>query len=170
MANARHKSGLRAMARAAVAAATIAGCLAVASPVSAQSGQAYFSLGTGATDVSGGAEWLVFGSPVAVGAELGAGNLFVASLGAAYQPFGRQLQRRVHPFLRVSLAAVANSPYSAACVGLGGGLVYWPRSRRIGLRVEAAKLWPAFDEDPIPVGETFVPRLWTLRAGVAFGW
>jgi hypothetical protein len=49
------------------------------------------------------------------------------------------------------------------CVGLGGGLVYRPRSRRVGLRVEAAKLWPVFDEDPIPPGDTFVPRLWTLR-------
>jgi hypothetical protein len=170
MANARDKSGLRVTARAAVAAASFAGCLAVARPVSAQSSQAYLSLGAGATDLSGGADWLVLDTPVSVGAELGAGNLFVASLGASYQPFARQLERKVHPFLRVSLAAVASSPYSAWCVGLGGGLVYWPRSRRVGLRVEAAKLWPSFDEDPIPLGETFVPRLWTLRAGVTFGW
>ena len=170
MANARDKSGRRGTARAALAAAIFAGCLAVARPVSGQSSQAYLSLGAGATDLSGGADWLVLGTPVAVGADLGAGNLLVASLGASYQPFARQLQRKVHPFLRVSLAAVASSPYSAWCVGLGGGLVYWPRSRRVGLRVEAAKLWPAFDEDPIPLGETFVPRLWTLRAGVAFGW
>lgn len=164
MANARDTSGLR------VAAAIVAGCLAVVRPVGAQGSQAYLSLGAGATDLSGGADWLVSGIPVAVGAEVGAGNLFVASLGASYQPFARQLQRKVHPFLRVSLADVVSSPYSASCVGLGGGLVYWPRSRRVGLRVEAAKLWPVFNEDPIPLGETFVPRLWTLRAGVAFGW
>lgn len=113
---------------------------------------------------------MVFGTPVALGAELGAGNLLVASLAASYQPFARQLRRKVHPFLRVSLTAVSSSPYSAECVGIGGGLAYWPRSRRVGLRVEAAKLWPALDEDPSPPGETFVPRLWTLRAGVAFGW
>ena len=80
------------------------------------------------------------------------------------------LRRKVHPFLQVSLTAVSSSPYSAGCVGLGGGLTFWPRSRRVGLRVEAAKLCPAFDEDPTPPGETLVPRLWTLRAGVAFGW
>ena len=111
MANARDKSGLRVTARAAVAAAIFAGCLAVARSVSAQGSQAYLSLGAGATDLSGGADWLVLGTPVAVGAELGAGNLLVASLGASYQPFARQLQRKVHPFLRVSLAAVASSPY-----------------------------------------------------------
>ena len=168
MADARGMSRLRVPARAATA-AIIAGCLAVARPVSAQSHQAYLSLGAGATHLSGGAEWLVIGTPVAIGAELGAGNLFVASLAASYQPFARQLQRKVHPFLRVSLTAVSSSPYAAECVGLGGGLAYWPQSRRVGLRVEAAKLWP-FDEDPSPPGETFVPRLWTLRAGVAFGW
>ena len=80
MANARDKSGLRVTPRAAVAAAIFVGCLAVARPVSAQSSQAYLSLGAGATDLSGGADWLVLGTPVAVGAELGAGNLFVASL------------------------------------------------------------------------------------------
>jgi hypothetical protein len=170
MADARDMSCLRVTARAAAAAAIIAGCLAVARPVSAQSHQAYLSLGAGATYLSGGAEWLVIGTPVAVGAELGAGNLLVASLAASYQPFARQLQRKVHPFLRVSLTAVSSSPYAAGCVGLGGGLAYWPQSRRVGLRVEAAKLWPAFYEDPSPPGETFVPRLWTLRAGVAFGW
>jgi hypothetical protein len=164
------KSCLRGTARAAVASAILAGCLAVVRPVSAQSSQAYLSLGAGATDLSGGADWLLFGTPVAVGGELGAGNLFVASLGASYQPFARQRQRKVHPFLQLSLAAVSSSPYSAWCVGFGGGLVYWPRSQRVGLRVEAAKLWPAFDEDPIPLDETFVPRLWTLRAGIAFGW
>ena len=111
----------------------------------------------------------VIGTPVAVGAELGAGNLLVASLAASYQPFARQLQRKVHPFLRVSLTAVSSSPYTATCIGLGGGLAYWPKSRRVGLRVEAARLWPAFDEDR-SAGEAFVPRLWTLRAGVAFGW
>ena len=153
-----------------IAAAIFAGCLAVARPVSAQSNQAYLSLGAGATDLSGGADWLVFGTPVALGAELGAGNLFVASLAASYQPFARQLQRKVHPFVQVSLTAVSSSPYSAACVGLGGGLLYWPRSQRVGLRVEGAKLWPAFDVDQSPPGKTFVPRLWTLRAGVAFGW
>jgi hypothetical protein len=142
----------------------------VANPVSAQSSQAYVSLGAGATDLSGGADWLVFRAPIAIGAEAGVGNLLVASVGASYQPFARQLQRKVHPFLRVSLTAVSSSPYSASCIGLGGGLVYWPRSRRVGLRVEGSKLWPAFDEDPIPLGETFVPRLWTVRAGVAFGW
>jgi hypothetical protein len=112
----------------------------------------------------------VIGTPVAVGAELGVGNLFVASIAASYQPFARQLQRKVHFFLRASLTAVSSSPYSAGCLGLGGGLAYWPRLRRVGLRVEAAKLWPAFDEDPSPPGETFVPRLWTLRAGVTVGW
>jgi hypothetical protein len=76
----------------------------------------------------------------------------------------------VQPFFRVSLTAVASDPYSAVCVGLGVGLTYWPRPRRIGLRLEAAKLWPAFDENPAPPGETFMPRLWILRAGVAFGW
>jgi hypothetical protein len=156
--------------RAAVAAATFAGCLAIACPVSAQGNHAYFSLGAGATDLSGGADWLAFGTPVALGAELGAGNLLVASLAASYQPFARQLQRKVHPFLRVSLTSVTSSPYSAQCVGVGGGLAYWPRSRKLGLRVEATKLWPALDEDPSPPPETFVPRLWTVRAGVAFGW
>jgi hypothetical protein len=76
--------------RAAVAAAIFAGCLAVARPVSAQGSQAYVSLGAGATDLSRGADWLMLGTPVAVGAELGAGNLFVASLGASYHPFARQ--------------------------------------------------------------------------------
>jgi hypothetical protein len=170
MADARAMSCLRVTARAAAAAAIITSCLPVVRPAIAQSHQAYVSLGAGATDLSGGAEWLVIGTPVAVGAELGAGNLLVASLAASYQPFARQLQRKVHPFLRGSLTAVSSSPYSARCVGLGGGLVYWPQSRRIGLRVEAARLWPAFDEDLSPPGETFVPRLWTLRAGVAFGW
>ena len=170
MANAGDKSGLRVTARAAVAAAIFAGCLAVASPVSAQSSQAYLSLGAGATDLSGGAEWLVIGTPVAVGAELGAGNLLVASLAASYQPFARQLERKAHPFLRVSFTAVSSSPYAAECVGLGGGLAYWPQSPKVGLRVEAAKLLPAFDEDLSPPGETFVPRLWTLRVGVTFGW
>ena len=117
-------SCLRVRARAAAAAAIVAGCLAVARPVSAQSNQAYLSLGAGATYLSGGTEWLVIGTPVAVGAELGAGNLFVASLAASYQPFARQLQRKVHPFLRVSLTAVSSSPYTAgasvlavACTG-----------------------------------------------------
>ena len=147
----------------------IAGGLAVARPVTAQTNQAYVSVGAGATDLSGGAEWLVSGTPVAVGAELGAGNLLVASLAASYQPFARQHPREVHPFLRVTLTAVSSSPYRATCIGLGGGVAYWPKSRRVGLRVEAAKLWPAFDED-LSADETFVPRLWTLRAGVAFRW
>ena len=61
----------------------IAGGLAIARPVSAQGNQAYVSVGAGATDLSGGAEWLVIRTPVAVGAELGAGNLLVASLAAS---------------------------------------------------------------------------------------
>ena len=170
MDDARDMFCLRVTARATVAAALFAGCLAVACPVSAQSNQAYLSLGAGATDLSGGADWQVFGTPVSIGAELGVGNLLVASLAASYRPFAPQLPRKVHPFLQVSLTAVSSSPYSAGCVALGGGLTFWPRSRRVGLRVEAAKLWPAFDEDPTPPGETLVPRLWTLRAGVAFGW
>ena len=57
MAEARDMACLRVTARAA-AAAIIAGCLAFARPVSAQSNQAYLSLGAGATYLSGGAEWL----------------------------------------------------------------------------------------------------------------
>ena len=96
MADARDMSCLRVTARAA-AAAIIAGCLAVARPVSAQSNQAYLSLGAGATDLSGGAEWLVTGTPVAVGAELGAGNLLVASLAASYQPLPGNSSARCIP-------------------------------------------------------------------------
>lgn len=151
-----------------VAGLAFAACLTVARPASAQGSYAYLSLGAGAAGLSGGVDLLVAGTPVAIGAELGVGTLLMASLAASYQPFAGQLRRKVHPFLRVSLAGVSSSPYSAGCVGLGGGVAYWPRSRRIGLRLEASKLLPAFKEEL--VDETFVPPLWTIRAGVAFGW
>ena len=123
MADARDMSCLRVTARAA-AAAIIAGCLAVARPVSAQSDQAYLSLGAGATNLSGGAEGLVIGTRFAVGAELGAGqSARGVPRGLLHEPFARQLQRKVHPFLRMSLTAVSKGPRTlAGCVGLGGGL------------------------------------------------
>jgi hypothetical protein len=161
---------MRAVAVAAVV--VFIGGLAGAHPVGAQGRQAYLSFGAGATELSGGAEWFVGTTPVAIGAEMGVGNLLVTSLTTSYEPSVRQRQREVHPFLRASLTAVASSPYSAGCVGLGGGLSYWPGSRRVGLRVEGTKLWPAFVEEASAAHEPepFAPRLWTLRSGVAIRW
>jgi len=163
-------SDLPVAARAAVAVVAFAGCMTGTRPALAQGSQAYVSLGAGATDLSGGVDWLVVDTPVAVGGELGVGSLLMASLAVSYQPFARQVGREVHPFLRASLTGVSSSPYSAGCIGIGGGLAYWPRSRRVGLRLEAGKLFPSFKVAPTPPGEVFAPRLWNLRAGVAFGW
>jgi len=174
MAHARNLCSPRPAITGAVGAVVFACCLAFARPVGAQTSQAYLSLGAGATDLSGGVDWLVVRTPIAVGGEYGVGNLLVGSLAISYQPFARQLQRRAHPFVRVTLTGVSSSPYSAGCIGLGGGLAYWPSSRRFGIRVEAAKLWPVIEEEqispPVPPLEEFVPRLWTVRGGVAFRW
>jgi hypothetical protein len=150
-------------------AVTPAACFLSVPSAAAQGSHAYASLGAGATDLSWGVAWLVPNTPVAVGGEFGAGNLFWASLTASYQPFARRPAQSAHPFLLMSVTAVGSSPYNATGVSLGGGVVWWAR-RHVGVRAEALKFWPAFAEDvvpPTPGFPLFEPRLWAVRGGVA---
>ena len=51
---------------------------------------AYVEVGAGATDVNGGGEWLVADSPIGVGAEVGAGWVFLASVNISFSRVRRQ--------------------------------------------------------------------------------
>ena len=152
-----------------IAVLTCTGFVLFVQEAAAQGSHAYASLGAGATNISGGVAWMLPNTPVALGGELGLGNLFWSSLTASYHPFARRIERKVHPFVRVSVTSVGSSPYNATGVSLGGGVAWWPW-RRIGFRTEAINFWAAFDEDQVPSGEDFTPRLWAVRGGVALRW
>ena len=145
----------------------LVGCYMCGQRVAAQASQAYLSVGAGATDLSGGVDWLPLTTHVAVGGEVGVGNLFWSSLTVSYHPFARRLDHKANPFVRVSVTGVGSSPYSATGMSLGAGFTYW-LGPRFGVRTEAMKFWPTFSEDVSD--PTFTPRLWATRAGIALRW
>lgn len=160
----------RLMAASTIVALISSGCFLAGQRVLAQGSQAYLSAGAGATDLSGGVDWLLPRTRVAVGGEVGLGNLLWASLTVSYHPFARRLDRKAHPFLRVSATGVGSSPYNATGLSFGGGVTYW-LGRRFGVRTEGVKFWPMFSEDAaVSSGPAFAPRLWATRAGIVFRW
>jgi len=153
-----------------------AGSLVLPGSANAQASHFFVSLGAGATELSGGMDWVLPGVPVALGAEAGLGNLFWTSGTVSYVPFAERRGEAVHPFVRLSVTGVGSSPYNASGLSLGGGVALWS-SRHIGLRVEALKFWPTFSEGVAGPGPTvapsdptvppFEPRLWAARIGLA---
>lgn len=155
---------------ASVVVAVIAGMGGLSSQqMAAQGSQAYLSIGAGATDLSGGVDWLLPATPVWVGGEAGLGNLFWSSLTASYHPLARRPGQIVDPFLRLSVTEVGSSPYRASGMSAGGGLTWW-LGRRVGVRTEAVKFWPTFHENASSSDPAFTPRLWATRVGIAVRW
>jgi hypothetical protein len=126
----------------------------------------YVSAGAGATDLSGGIDWVVGDGPLSIGAEVGVGWVFLAALNASYHP----LARRASPydvFATIGYAGLGSSEFSSHGVNVGGGATYWPASR-VGLRFDAFRFLPASTTNDIPAAERSRSRYWGVRAGVAF--
>ena len=124
----------------------------------------YVSLGTGATDVSGGVDWLLEGGPVGIGAEAGIGWAFMAAIIASYHLFDRQ-QRKYDVFTTGGYAMIGSSEFSSNGAALSGGLTYWP-ARRMGVRFNAFRFVPV-TTDNHTVNRS-PSRYWGARLGLAF--
>jgi hypothetical protein len=126
----------------------------------------YVSAGAGATDLSGGIDWVIGDGPLSIGAEVGVGWVFLAALNASYHP----LSRRASPhdvFATIGYARLGSGEFSSHGVNVGGGATYWPASR-VGLRFDAFRFLPASTTNDIPAAERSPSRYWGVRAGVAF--
>ena len=128
----------------------------------------YVSAGAGATDLSGGADVLLAGGPVGIGGELGAGNLFLASVNGTYHPLAARAPARIDPFATIGLMALGSSERSLTGVNLGGGLVVWLKSR-VGLRFDGFRFMSISTRYDVPVNQLSPARYWGVRAGVSFG-
>ena len=136
-------------------------------PARAQStSHAYVEAGAGATDVNGGGVWRVGDTPIGVGAEVGAGWVFLGAVNVSYHLLARQTARH-DVFATVGYMGLSSSEFSSHGVSVGGGGIYWFASRA-GLRLDAFKFLPAKTTNNIRVEERSPSRYWGVRAGLAF--
>ena len=126
----------------------------------------YVSLGAGATDLNGGLDWVIAGGPIGIGADVGAGWVFLAAITGSYHfPVRRSSKHDV--FATVGYAGLGNSEFSSQGVTFGGGAAYWPAAH-LGLRFDAFRFVPVSTDDNIPAEARSPSRYWGVRAGVAF--
>jgi len=126
----------------------------------------YVSLGAGATDLSGGLDWVIAGGPIGIGAEVGAGWVFFAALNGSYHFLPRRPSKH-DLFATVGYAELVSSEFTSQGMRVGGGATYWPAAR-LGLRFDAFRFLPVATEDNIPAEARSPSRYWGVRAGVAF--
>jgi hypothetical protein len=126
----------------------------------------YVSLGTGATDLSGGLDWVIAGGPIGIGAEVGAGWVFMAAITGSYHLLARRPGNH-DLFATVGYAELGSDEFFSQGVTVGGGATYWP-AVHLGLRVDAFRFLPVSTHNNIPAEERSPSRYWGLRAGVAF--
>lgn len=136
----------------------------LAGSASAQLSHAYLSAGAGAAELTGGVDVRIGDTLVGVGGELGVGQLFVGSLTGSLHPL---TNRRLDPFVTVSLTGMGSSGYSAGGMSVGAGVTSW-FSGRFGLRVDGFRFWPVFSEDELLPTDEFSPKLWGARVGLTF--
>lgn len=127
---------------------------------------AYVEVGAGATDLNGGGEWLVADGPIGVGAEVGAGWVFLGSVNVSYHLLARQAATH-DLFATVGYMGMSSSEFSSHGVSVGGGGIYWLASR-VGVRLDAFKFLPSKTTNNIRAEERSRSRYWGVRAGVAF--
>jgi hypothetical protein len=142
------------------------GLLFPSSLVAQAKSHGYVSAGVGATDLSGGIDWVITDGTLSVAAEVGVGWVFLAALNASYHP----LARRASPhdvFATIGYAGLGSSEFSSHGVNVGGGATYWPASR-VGLRFDAFRFLRVSSTYDIPAADRSRSRYWGVRAGVAF--
>ena len=127
---------------------------------------AYVEVGAGATELNGGVEWLVANSRVGVGAQMGAGWVFLGGVNASYHLLSPTAAHDL--FANIGYMALSSSEFSSHGVSVGAGGIYWLASR-VGVRLDAFKFLPAKTTNNIRVEERSPSRYWGVRAGVAFG-
>jgi hypothetical protein len=124
----------------------------------------YVSLGAGATDLNGGFDWVIADGPIGLGAEAGAGWVFLGEIsGSCHLVAGRQYD----VFAKAGYAGLSSSEFSSQGVTLGGGAAYWPATH-VGIRFDALRFLPASTRHNVPVDERSPSRYWGVRVGVAF--
>ena len=126
----------------------------------------FVSVGAGATDLSGGLDWVVAGGPLGIGAEVGGGWVFFGALTGSYHFLARR-QSKHDVFATVGYAGMVSSEFSSQGVTVGGGATFWPATH-LGLRFDAFKFLPFATQNSIPADERSASRYWGVRAGVAF--
>jgi hypothetical protein len=126
----------------------------------------YVSAGAGATDLNGGVDWVVADGPLSIGAEVGAGWVFLAALNASYHLLADRA-RSLDVFATTGYAGIGSSEFSSQGITVGGGGAYWPAAR-VGLRVDAFRFLPVSTTNNIRAEERSPSRYWGVRAGVAF--
>ena len=126
----------------------------------------YVSAGAGATDLSGGIDFVVADGPLSIGGEVGVGWVFLGALKASYHLLNRRAST-ADVFATVGYAGMGSSELSSNGITVGGGAVYWPAAR-VGLRFDAFKFLPVSTNHNIPVAQRSDARYWGVRAGVAF--
>lgn len=126
----------------------------------------YVSLGAGATDLSGGLDWLIAGGPIGIGAELGVGWVFLSAVTGSYHPLAHRPSKH-DVFARVGYTRLGSSEFSSHGVTVGGGATFWP-AIHVGLRFDAFGFVPVATENTIPAEARSVSRYWGMRAGMGF--
>ncbi len=100
----------------------------------------FVSLGAGATNLSGGLDWIIADGPIGIGGEVGAGWVFQAAVTGSYHFMaGRPSKHDV--FATVGYAGLGSSEFSSQGVTIGGGGAYWPITL-VGLRFDAFRFLP----------------------------
>lgn len=121
----------------------------------------YGFVGAGAAGLGGGVDWLIKGTPVGVGAEIGIGNLLGISYSASYH-LPNPSSKPIDLFVRGGFTDFTDLNDVSRAVHVGGGVVYWPR-KHIGLRFDGFSFLPVRDEiNPEHRHD------WGVRGGAAF--
>jgi hypothetical protein len=126
----------------------------------------FVSVGAGATDLSGGLDWVIASGPIGIGAEVGAGWALFAALTGSYHFLARHPSKH-DVFATVGYAGMGSSEFSSQGATVGGGATFWPATH-LGLRFDAFRFVPVATENNIPAEERSASRYWEVRAGVAF--
>jgi len=126
----------------------------------------YVSLGAGATDLNGGLDLVIADGPIGIGAEVGAGWVFLAAITGSYHFLARRPSKH-DLFATVGYAGLGSSEFSSQGVTVGGGAALWPAAH-LGLRFDAFRFLPVSTDNNIPVEERSSSRYWGVRVGVAF--
>jgi hypothetical protein len=142
---------------------------AILAPVAARAearSQGFVMAGAGATQLNAGGDWLIGGSAIGLGGELGVGNLLLGSVSGSFHPLAGRAASGVDPFAIIGFTGVSDLNNGASGVSVGGGLTYWVR-RHLGIRLHAFVFRPTHDD--IKAFSVHVsPRYWGVRAGIAF--
>lgn len=126
----------------------------------------YVTLGAGATNVNGGLDYVFVDGPLGIGAEVGAGWVFLAAVTGSYHFLARR-PGNYDLFATVGYAGLGSSEFSSQGATVGGGATYWPAAR-LGLRFDAFRFLPIATDNDIPAEERSPSRYWGVRLGVAF--